>query len=194
VLVCTPFSTASVSSTFDTGLDGWTLTGSGKLSFQSAGGHPGSFARYDDIAGTGGDGWIIAPAKFLGNWKPFDKIGSLAWDHIILQTGGAPEILKASVTISGPDGSATWSSPTYLTTTWQTFSAPITQTAWKVSGSWDNLLANVTTLKIRIEACHNGGPSLDIDSIDNITLIPEPATIFFLTAHFTCRFFKRRTS
>ena len=149
-------------STFETQTEGWTLRGSGRLSFKAAGGNPGGFLRYDDVAGTGGDGWIIAPAKFLGDWSFLDQRGVLSWDHIIINPGGSASILKGTATISGPGGSATFTSPNYFTTQWQTFSVPISQTAWSVTGSWDNLLTNITDLRIRIEACHNGGPGLDV--------------------------------
>lgn len=157
-------------STFDTDLEGWTLIGSGTLTYQSSGGISGGFARFDDISGTGGDGWIIAPSKFLGDWSGLNGTGTLSWYHTVLSPGGGPTFVPAGVSISGPGGSASWQSPNLLATYWQFFSVPVDPSVWSVTGSWSALLANVTTLQIRIEGVHNGGPALDTDGIDNVVL------------------------
>lgn len=179
-------------STFDTGLDGWTLIGSGKLSHRTTGGNPGGFARFDDESGTAGDGWISAPAAFLGDWSSLDGVGTLSWDHIILDPGGGPTILRGAAYFSGPAGSASFQSNQYFTTSWQTFSAPIDRSRWTVTGSWPNLLANVTFLRIRIEAAHNAGPTLDKTGIDSVSLIPEPSCFTLVTLAGTGLLLRRR--
>jgi hypothetical protein len=54
-------------STFDSGLDGWAVTGDGiSPAWQAAGGNPGGHAQATDL--VGGDTWYwVAPAKFLGD-------------------------------------------------------------------------------------------------------------------------------
>lgn len=173
---CTP-APGAVLSDFNAGLDGWTAIGSGSPSHSAAGGNPLGFARFDDIPGAGGDGFLVAPAKFLGDWTPLDDNGALKWDHIIVSVGDAPDIVNASATIAGPGGNATYFGALHQTT-WTTFSAPINSADWLVgSGSWNALLANVTSLQIRIEAVHNDGANLDIDGIDNVQLVPEPGAL-----------------
>lgn len=171
---------AAVVSDFNAGLDGWTAIGSGSLSHSVAGGNPLGFARFDDIPGAGGDGFLVAPAKFLGNWSTLDGIGVLNWDHIIVSLGDAPDIVNASATIAGPGGGATYFGALHQTS-WTTFSAPINSANWSInSGTWNAILANVTSLQIRIEAVHNDGPTLDVDGIDNVQLVPEPGALSLL--------------
>jgi hypothetical protein len=175
-------SSAAIVSDFNAGLDGWTATGSGSLSHSLAGGNPLGFARFDDVPGTGGDGFLVAPAKFLGDWSLLDGNGALEWEHIILRLGDASDLVNARATIAGPGGEATFVGPLHQTT-WITLSAPISSANWFVlNGSWNALLANVTSLQIRIEAVHNDGAALDIDGIDNVQLVPEPGTLSLLCA------------
>ena len=176
-----PTATATVVSDFNADLDGWTATGSGSLSHSVAGGNPDGFAQFDDMPGVlAGDGFLIAPAKFLGDWSALDGVGSLQWDHRILTLGDAPTIVNASAAISGPGGQATYFG-TLHQTTWTTFSAPISSGDWVIGGgTWNAILANVASLTIRIEAVHNDGAALDVDGIDNVGLVPEPGTLTLL--------------
>jgi hypothetical protein len=161
-------------STFDTGVDGWTCIGSGSFGYVDEGGNPGGFVRFVDISGTSGDGWIIAPTKFLGDWTTLDGNGVLSWDHIILQEGGVDTILQGQVMIAGPEGTATCTTLESMKEFWKSFSVPVSQPAWKLTlGSWAGLINNVTELKIRIEAVWNVSSPLDIDGIDNVVLTEE---------------------
>ena len=119
-------------STFDTDLDGWTGEGTGSFLYENQGGNPGGFVKFLDISGTTGDGWLVAPTKFLGDWSSFEGKASLSWDHIILQIGGVPEILQAQAIISGPGGSARCTTTDYMQTSWKTFSTPIDVTKWAI--------------------------------------------------------------
>jgi hypothetical protein len=119
----------------------------------------------------------VAPAKFLGNWATLDGIGALKWDQIIVSVGDAPDIVNASATIAGPGGDATYFGALHQIS-WTTFSAPINSASWSInSGTWNAILSNVTSLQIRIEAVHNDGPTLDVDGIDNVQLVPESGAL-----------------
>ncbi len=157
-------------STFDSGLEGWTLAGNGSLSHDPEGGNPGGYARFGDAWGPHGDGWLVAPAEFLGDWSALDAVGMLFWDHRVINGGEGPTYLRAQAAFSGPGGSAIFTSSDLLGHGWRSFSAPIAESAWNVSGDWNALLNNVTELRIRIEGVHNVGPRLDIDGIDNVLL------------------------
>ena len=161
-------------STFETGLEGWTHIGSGLLEHDNRdGGNPGGYARFEDAPGPGGDGWLIAPARFLGDWTRLDNIGELSWDHRVVSAGDVGNYVFAQAYIAGPGGSAMYTSSQLLGHGWRSYSAPITRSAWVVSGDWSALLHNVTELRIRIEGVHNNGPQLDIDGIDNVGLAPR---------------------
>lgn len=162
-------------STFDTGFDGWTPEGSGDFFYMQDGGNPGGFVKFvdvpDDQHPRSGDGWLLAPGKFLGDWSSLDSRGVLSWDHIILETGGGPIILQGQVMISGPSGSARCTTLESMGEAWQSFSIPLKESAWVlISGSWIGLISNVTELKIRIEGVWNSAWPLDTDGIDNIIL------------------------
>jgi len=171
---------ADTFSDFSTGLDGWSAVGSGTLSYSSTGGNPLGYAQYTDIGGTVGDGGLVAPSKFLGNWSALNGIGQLKWDHIIISTGGGPDIVNEGAIISGPGGQATFTG-SLCQTTWTTFSAPINSANWTInSGSWNTILNNVTSLEIRIEGVHNSAGPLDVDGVDNVHLTPEPSALTLL--------------
>lgn len=182
--LCTAASGAgSITSSFDSGVDMWTGTGSGNFSFSSSGGNPGGFIRFDDSSGTSAEGWIYAPAKFLGNWSDWENQASISWDSLIIQKGGAGKLLEGCAIISGPGGSATFTSTECMTHTgWKNFSVPLNDSVWVVTeGSWPGILKNVTALGIRIESVNNTYGAYDVSGIDNIILshVPEPATIVF---------------
>ena len=157
---------ANVNSAFETGLDGWTLVGNGALSHQSSDGNPGGFAFWRDIAGPNGDGWAVAPAKFLGSWSSFTNNGVVRWDHRIINPDGTT-IQNGRTEIRGPGGSAYYQSPTQMNSNWTTFSVPLKQSSWSLtSGTWTGLMNNVTNLRIRLEAVWGSGS--DTDGIDNV--------------------------
>lgn len=165
-----PRARSAVFTNFDTGLDGWTHVGSGNLSHAASGGNPLGFARYDDVSGPGGDGFLIAPAKFLGDWSSLNGQGELRWNHRIVRLGDSPTVVASRARLLGPGGEAFYSGPSH-TTAWTAFAVPIRSSSWTmVSGNWNSLLAQVSTLQIRIEAVHNGGAQLDIDGIDNVAI------------------------
>ncbi len=161
-------------SAFETGLEGWTHIGSGLLEHDNRdGGNPGGYARFEDAPGPGGDGWLIAPARFLGDWTRLESIGELSWDHRVVSAGDVGNYVFAQAYVAGPGGSAMYTSSQRLGHGWRSYSASITRSAWVVSGDWSALLRNVTELRIRIEGVHNNGPQLDIDGIDNVRLSPR---------------------
>ena len=179
-----------VQSTFDSNLEVWTVTGSGTVSHSASGGNPGGFIQYNDQ--TAGDGFIIAPNKFLGDWSNLDNgNGKLSWDHKIIVEGNPVDPndpLKA--VISGPGGTAEFNSGIAPSTTnWLTVMATIDESLWSVtSGTWNGLLSDVTDLRLLIEVVSNGPGLGEVDGIDNVVLsssaIPEPSTMLLFGTGF----------
>ena len=150
----------------DSGLDGWTLVGNGSLSHNMTGGNPDGYAHWQDNFGPNGDGWAVAPAKFLGSWQSYTNSGVVTWDHRIINPDGTT-ILYARAEVSGPSGAAYYQSPVLMNTNWTSFSVPLKQSSWSItSGSWAGMITNVTSFKIRLEAVWGGG--YDSDGIDNV--------------------------
>ncbi len=177
-LLSTGWSLEIASSHFDTDLQGWMLAGSGTLIQTNSGGNPGGYARFTDVAGDAGDGWIWAPTNYCCSWSGIQDFGLLSWDHIVVEPGDSPTILSGEAKIYGPAGMATFQSSEAFSNGWKTFIAYLDQSKWAVSGDWYALLANITGLAIRIEAAYNGGPSLDVDGIDNVFLgVWEPVIV-----------------
>ena len=195
---CAGYSAAQAStlasSTFDTGLDGWTSNTPTQISFQSTGGNPGGYIQFNDA--TGASTVVFAPAAFLGNYLS-EGVASISFDDNIIAETGVSSVGRYEIDLSGPGGSASFfgaqPSTTYPTG-WVNVDASITDattppTGWHVnSGTWQGLLANVTELEIPIELVTNDEipGDTDVEGIDNVTLkngvasAPEPSTVWLL--------------
>ncbi len=165
----------NITSTFDTDLDGWgQVPGeTTSISFVSTGGNPGGYIQNSDTGPTAGN--IVAPDKFLGNWSVIEDFGELKWDFNMFRQGnGTPVDLRAY--ISGPGGDAVFFSGVYASSnTWITITAPIQESKWTMtSGNWDNLLLNVTEMRLLIENVTTISV-FEITGIDNVSLTTIPA-------------------
>jgi hypothetical protein len=162
---------AGVISTFDSGFDGWTFTSG--VSWQSSGGNLGGYLRFVD-SGPADGGQIIAPSSFLGEWTGFEN-GTLSFDFAVFETQ-APTFTR-SVQISGPGGVAIWTGPNFGgVVDWTPVTAAILESEWDVSsGDWNNLLANVTELRVFMRDSSN---AIELTGIDNVRLsaVPEPSS------------------
>ncbi len=184
-----PFAQAgTISSTFDTDLDGWAgVPGeTTNLSWQSTGGNPDGYIHNIDSGPT--SGFILAPAEFLGNWSSIDGIGELSWDFNMFRQG-IGSIVPLGAIISGPGGEATFNSGIIAPQDqWVNVSANIIETDWTVNtGNWNALISDVTGLRLNIENVITSS-LFEITGIDNVNLtefvvppaVPEPTTVALL--------------
>ena len=105
-LLALTFSTTAlaVTSTFDSGLDGWTCTLD--CSWSASGGNLGGYLRHVDTAGP--RSFAFAPSKFLGDWSALDGDGSILFDHTLIFVGPQNDGFNPyEVVLSGPSGAAT---------------------------------------------------------------------------------------
>lgn len=166
---------------FDQGLVGWGSNTPAQISWGATGGNPGGYARFEDASGDAT--FIIAPSNFLGDWT---NVGVLTYDHRVIDPGDNAVFDDLhQVDISGPGGAASWFGSTSPGPTgWLTISVPIKESLWTItSGSWADLLPNVTFLDNRIELVTNkGGSKPEISGIDNVCLstVPEPSSSAFV--------------
>jgi hypothetical protein len=184
------------SSTFDTGLGGWTSNTPSQIAWQSTGGNPDGYVQFTDASGDSTVVW--APSSFLGNYASLG-VSSISFDDNIIAETEVQSVGQYEIDLSGPGGSATFlgnQPPETYPTGWITVTAPISGSAppsgWEVtSGTWAGLLADVTQVQIPIELVTNSGSSgtyTDVEGIDNVTLTgspvstPEPASLSLVFA------------
>ena len=175
--------TTAATSTFDTGIEGWTAFGdvAGVLNFDAANGHPGGCAWVDDQA-SGGVMYYGAPSAFLGN-KSAAYGTNLTFDLSQRYKGKADQFDDEDVILTG-NGLTLAFDTAYNPTNnkWTSYSVLLSESAgWRLgslSGAVAtqaqvlSVLSNLSSLSIRAE--YQTGA--DIDRIDNVTMIPEPAT------------------
>ncbi len=169
-----------ISTSFDTGFEGWIPTVPSETTWEPAGGNPEGYVRHTDVGANAGE--INSPAAYLGDWTNLDGTGSISFDHKLFSTGfiGSAGIADYEIIIFGSGGErAKWTSagPSGVTG-WITLSAPIKESSWLVEvGPWNSLLSSVASLRIRSEMVNNGASvDRDITGIDNI-LLSVPTTI-----------------
>jgi hypothetical protein len=150
------------SSTFGTGLDGWTSNTPSQIAWQSTGGNPGGYIQFTDASSASTDVW--APASFLGNYASLG-VSSISFDDNIISETEVQSVGQYEIDLSGPGGSATFlgnQPPATYPTGWIAVTAAISVGAppsgWTVdSGTWLGLLADVTQVQIPIELVTNSG-------------------------------------
>ena len=176
-------SAISISSTFDTDDEGWTVT-AGATSHQLSGGNPGGYLLFTDTAGGNYSGF--APAKFLGDLSAFDG-GVISFDAkaILVQNPTFGQEFGVIEIYSGTDfvrRDLAPDPPPWPNPVWTTYSRPMTASAWGESQTdWLALLGNVTKIRVVLEAYND----IDKTGFDNFEIsgadpIPEPSTMLLL--------------
>jgi PEP-CTERM motif len=183
------------SSTFDSGLDGWTSNTPSEIYFAGTGGNPGGFLGYQDMSSI--HTTVSAPAAFLGNYLA-EGVTSISYDHDIITETNVTGYLPYEVTLYDGSGSATYNQGLPSASDygkWITLSAPIDPalTGWTLNGTTaTDLLSNVTGMTIVMEVVVNDQVPgwADFEGIDNVTLngggspVPEPSSLALLAAGF----------
>ena len=183
---------AIVQSTFDTGDEGWTVTGDAQGAsvtpdWHSTGGNPGGYVSADDNV-QGGTWYWKAPAKFRGNH--LNAYGdTLSYD--LRQSSLNSQFNNVEIHLTGGGLSLTRETP-HPGTGWTPYSINLTESGWLIGQAapsetqMKQVLANITDLQIRGEFVSGS----DTGSLDNVVMTPEPATMILLTA--AIPFLKRR--
>jgi len=164
----------AISSTFDTGAEGWSAldqqTGDYTASWQSTGGNPGGFLQGTENIALGGTGYFIAPSKFLGNLSAYAG-GTLTYDLNVIQ--GSAYFSDVDVIISSGANSVFWTSNINpVGHGWVTFQVQLNQANF--GSNLASILSNVTEFQIRGEFIN--GP--EVEGLDNVLLntptVPGP--------------------
>ena len=188
----------AVTSTFDSGAEGWTAQGDidGPLTWSATGGNPGGNVFIDDLT-TGGVTYFVAPALFHGNFA--GALGSLlTFDLMQRYPGGANQFNDEDVILSGSGLTVVYDTANNPANNgWTSYAVPLSPTGWRLntlSGSAPTdeqflaVLSNLSSLKIRAE--YQTGA--DVGYLDNVALVPEPTTALMLLAGIGCVAFAAR--
>ncbi|MFO0782508.1 MAG: hypothetical protein U0636_02330 [Phycisphaerales bacterium] len=119
---------------------------------------------------------VQAPAAFLGNWSALDGVGAIQFDYRRIANGSPINyFVPLFIVIRGgtlaPGSQATWTGPLITTPgPWTRYAAPLIASKWVVdTGSWQDILSNVTSINIQLELVSNGSID-DQNGLDNVTL------------------------
>lgn len=168
----------TLTSTFDAGIEEWTIVGNGtntRPEHQPTGGNGGGYLVLRDNAGS--DMQLVAPLNFHGDLSHFDQ--GMAWfDAKTIdvnptdRTGGQPHPVFGTLTIS--DGKTTLKQdlfhPTEKVPTqdWLRFSGRLTHEAFETDpATFQAVLANATSIVVTVEAFASARETI---GIDNVTL------------------------
>ncbi|MFG0292371.1 MAG: hypothetical protein ACF8MJ_04375 [Phycisphaerales bacterium JB050] len=164
--------------TFDDGAEGWELAVS--TEWNASLGHPGGCLSGVVMEPTNATAVVSASEAFLGDWSALDDgQGELRYDHSLISIGGNPnQFLPLDVVISGPGGTARWIGPTFKEATpYQTLVLPIEESSWTVDeGAWASIIADVESVRFRLETVDNSESPKDLQAIDNVRLVQLAAS------------------
>ncbi|MEO8128075.1 MAG: hypothetical protein ABJF23_24655 [Bryobacteraceae bacterium] len=166
----------TITSTFDTNLEGWTTNPQGTIAFVSTDGNPGGYLEETDASSTG-NMHVTAPAKFLGDltWAT-----NLSVDIRVSATPGS--VTAAFGTLTFLNSAAALSVAVDLgtpSTVWTNYSTALNAAAFGVSAAtYSAVMSNVTSITLILEADRNS--DTEKVGIDNFTIfggtsVPEPS-------------------
>jgi hypothetical protein len=177
-------------STFDNDRDGWygNYPGDGYTG-RDYGDEPG-YVRYDPVNGNPPgclinwepgilytDGFV-APAKFLGNWwEQMTPDSYISFDY---KKGTFVGAYAFNVRIVSGDTDFWYFDVTsQADLDWHEYTVPLDESLWRHEGSksWEESLSNITELFISGDVYIGA----ETNYLDNMKLVPEPATLFLLT-------------
>lgn len=166
-------SSLAVESNFNTGFDGWTQTTG--ISWQAAGGNPGGYLRFADLGPANG-GQAFAPNTFHGDWlSTYGSGGYFSVDYKLFEAASFQPFpmwvrITGSGGVIGKNFPGDFSSPF----DWTTLSLGLTAGNWALlSGTFVGCLSDVTEVLIFMSA---GTSANEITGIDNVKVVPEPAS------------------
>ena len=179
-------SSAGVTSTFDTGLEGWAHApgdAGSTVTYSATAGNPGGAAVLTDAA-QGVNDYFLAPGKYLGN-DSADLNGVFSFQ--LNDNSSIDDLATPLLVITDAAGDTlTHSTPaTFTAGSYNSFSFALNQSggftytptggtgAAATLANVQTVLANVASLQI-LGDFHNGS---EATALDNVALVPEPGTL-----------------
>jgi hypothetical protein len=179
-------SALTIESTFDAGLEGWTTSVGGELTFVANGGNPGGFLQQTDIDLS--DMFVMAPASFLGDLSAFLN-GSLSFDARQVSGAGEKYAPFGFVTLfnGGNAVSADIAGAGAPSTDWTTFSVNLTPAGFQTTPeALAAVLSNVTIIAVQLESQIGVVEATGMDNFRLVSAVPEPATLAMGAAGALC--------
>jgi hypothetical protein len=143
---------AVIESTFDTSLEGWSVSSDGSIGFIATGGNPDGHAEFKPFFNTA----LVnaqAPSAFLGDLSAYDG-GIFSFDSVIIGGGGDPNDSFGVLTIS--NGTMSLSQDLAIGvpgSNWETFNGTFSAAGFEADeATWNSVMANVTSLEISMNA------------------------------------------
>ncbi|WP_424971946.1 VPLPA-CTERM sorting domain-containing protein [Dinoroseobacter sp. S76] len=166
----------TISSTFDTDVEGWTGDG-GTVSHVATGGNPDGYLSQTDVTGT--FMFVTLPAAYNGDLSAFDG-GTVGFDAIDLGGSGSELLGFGTLSISGAGGTA--SADLYagaVADIWTSVSEDFTAATFGVSQmTWEAILADVSSMTLETEFIDGRVETVGIDNFEltaPVAPIPLPA-------------------
>lgn len=169
-------------STFDIDAEGWTAQGDveGPLRWSATGGNPSGHAVIDDRT-IGGVTYFVAPTAFLGDQSA--ALGTdLTFDLMQIYPGSPDQFDSPDVVLQGGGLTLAYDTPINpVNGGWTSYAVRLEAPGWRLNSlsgaqatpeQFASVLSDLTALRIRAE--YQTGA--DIGHLDNVALVPEPAT------------------
>lgn len=164
-------------STFDAGLEGWTGSPGGEVTYSATGGRPGGHLQQTDLDFT--DMFVIAPADFLGDRSAFLG-GVISFDG--RQVIGASDYAPfGTVTLrsGGLAVSADIAPANHPTSDWNTYAAALDAATFSAfPEAFAQIMGNLTAIEVTLES-QSG--IVETTGFDNFRMAPaaapEPASL-----------------
>jgi Laminin B (Domain IV) len=173
--IISPSTSAQFVSTFNNGLDGWTIYNDAEnLRHEAVGGYPDGYIRADDI-GNGQYFGFASPAEYGGDRSAYLG-GSLSWDllcvGVINSSPSLPDVFLIGTAMTLTNNSL----PQPVQNQWTSFALALDASAnWKLPSGESATNADIVGVlqslsQIRIRAEYTVG--VDSDGIDNVVFVP----------------------
>jgi hypothetical protein len=153
LLISTKVSAQLIFTFEDRNISLWGIEGDGSLLLDTVNGHPGAALRLEEPA-AGLSNFIFAHPDMLGDWSSTTESDSIFFDLFVHEIAGTVfDDYEFMVELRG-QGSRANALPQFIPVfdQWQHVAISLDTSMWTlISGTWDELLANVTTVVIRGE-------------------------------------------
>ena len=187
-------SALTIESTFDAGLEGWTTSVGGELTFVGTGGNPGGFLQQTDIDLS--DMFVSAPANFLGNLSAFLN-GSLSFDARQVSGAGEKYAPFGFVTLfnGGNAVSTDIAGADAPSSDWSTFSINLDPAGFQTTPeALAAVLSNVTLIAVQLESQIGVVEVTGMDNFRLVSAVPEPSTLLLGSFGLSVALWMRRDS